>query len=133
MKRRNVLGFVVVLFFFLTACTKYKPYLSAADANQPSPTSTDKSTPTLKAPTQVAVPTPPEPPPQPPSFPPGVIPRGRLLAVSFPPKANQQADQGATNFARSPSADRKTFVPAGAVDPRKDHSNQLGGENYAGC
>jgi hypothetical protein len=130
MKRRDVLGFVVFLFFFLTACTNNKPYLSAADANPPSPTSTDKSTPTPKAPTQVAAPTPPEPPPQPPALQPGVNPGGQSLAVSLAPKGNQQADP--SEGAWLASAYGNTIVPAGGVAPEV-HRNQHEGEKYAGC
>ena len=133
MKRRNALGFVVFLFFFLTACTNNKPYMSAADAKQPSPTSTDKSTPTPKAPTQVAAPTPPEPPPQPPALHRGVTPSGKFLARPFSPKAIQQADQAETTWARLLSAGGKTVVPAAAAVPREVHRNQHEGENYAGC
>jgi hypothetical protein len=131
MKRRKGLGFVVFLFLFLTACTNNKPYLSAADANQSSPTSTDKSTPTPKAPTQVAAPTPPEPPPQPPALQPGATPGGKFLAVSFGLKANQQADPAEGTWL--PSADGNTIAPAGAGVPREVHRNQHEGEKYAGC
>jgi len=131
MKRRNALGFVVFLFFFLTACTNNKPYMSAADANQPSPTSTDKSTPTPKAPTQVAAPTPPEPPPQPPALQPGMTPGGKFLAVSFGPKANQQADPVEGTWLAS--ADGNRIVPRVRGVPGEVQRNQYEGEKYAGC
>jgi len=141
MKRRNVPRFLVFLIFSLTACSKNKPYSSTADANQPSPTSTDRSTPTPKVPTTVAAPTPPEPPPQPPAFQPGVTPSGKVLAVrnqsTLGPPANQQREREKEDnvdptLAPAPSVDGTTIVPAGAV-AGEAHPNPHGGRRYAEC
>ena len=83
-----------ILFFCLAASRK--PSTSTADANQPTPTSTEHSTPTLQVPTLVAARTPQAPPPQPPALETLVIRHRRVLAVrleaALEPKADRQEE-----------------------------------------
>jgi hypothetical protein len=82
-EKRQILAFVMILALFFFAASM-KPFLSAADASQLTPKSTDNSTPTPMAPTLVAAPTPQAPPPKPPTAEALVIPRGTLLPARVP-------------------------------------------------
>ena len=115
-KTRSILGLLPILFFCLAASRK--PSTSTADANQPTPTSTNHSTPTLQVPTLVAAPTPQAPPPQPPALEAIVIRHRTVLAVRLEPASNPKADRqeeddlGAV-WAQSGKVNGETFVPAG--------------------
>jgi len=80
---RSILGLLPILFFCLAASRR--PSTSTADANQPTPTSTNYSTPTLQVPARVAARTPQAPPPQPLALAAVVIRLGTVFVVRLQP------------------------------------------------
>jgi len=115
-KPRSILGLLPILFFCLAASRK--PSTSTADANQPTPTSTDHSTPTLQVPALVAARTPQAPPPQPPALPAHLIWHGTVLAVRLQPAWDGNADRQEEDdlgaiWAQAGRVNRQTLVPAG--------------------
>jgi len=115
MKMRSIIGLLPILFFCLAASRK--PSTSTADANQPTPTSTNHSTPTLQVPTLVAARTPQAPPPQPPAVEALVIRCRTVLAVRLQPAANPKADRQEDELdaigVQSGKMNGETFVPVG--------------------
>lgn len=112
---RGILGLLPILFLCLAASSK--PSTSTADANQPTPRSTDASTPTQPVPTRVAAPTPPAPPPQPPAFEALAIRNSTVLAVRLQPGSDPKAARHEDTFdavwAQSGRVNGQVVVPAG--------------------